>query len=107
MGPDPISCRCDTGEFHNIFVPPQGGGMENNMEKLLQRYRRLVVFDTETTGLEFHKDEIIELAAAVIELRDGVPTVVEEYDELITLSPGGSVPPKIQSLTAGIMCLIK
>ena len=34
-----------------------------------------------------------------MELRDGQATVVQEYDELIALSPGGFVPPKIQELT--------
>ena len=35
----------------------------------------------------------------VVENRNGVPTVVQEYDELIALSPGGFVPPKIEELT--------
>ena len=69
------------------------------LEKLFQKYDRLVIFDTETTGLIFSRDEIIEFAAAVVEQRDGKVQVIEEYDELITLSPGGFVPPKIQQLT--------
>ena len=68
-------------------------------ESLFQKYDRLVLFDTETTGLQFSRDEIIEFAAVVVELRNGVPTVTREYDELISLSPGGFVPPKIQELT--------
>ena len=70
-----------------------------NLEKLFARYDRLVFFDTETTGLLFARDEIIEFAAVVMELRGGVPAIVQEYDELITLSPGGFVPPQIQELT--------
>ena len=70
-----------------------------NLEALFSRYDRLVFFDTETTGLDFARDEIIEFAAVVMELRDGKATVVQEYDELISLSPGGFVPPKIQDLT--------
>ena len=69
------------------------------LESLFARYDRLVVFDTETTGLRFHRDEIIEFAAAVVERRDGKVQVIEEYDELVTLSPGGFVPPMIQELT--------
>ncbi len=69
------------------------------MEKLLQHYDRLVIFDTETTGLDFERDEIIELAAAVIELRGGKPKVIEEYDNLIRLSVGVELPKKIQELT--------
>ena len=68
-------------------------------ETLFEKYDRLVIFDTETTGLLFSRDEIIEFAAAVVENRSGIPTVVEEYDELIALSPGGFVPPKIEQLT--------
>ena len=68
-------------------------------ETLFDKYDRLVLFDTETTGLLFSRDEIIEFAAVVVENRNGVPTVIQQYDELITLSPGGFVPPKIEELT--------
>ena len=70
-----------------------------HFEKLFSKYDRLVLFDTETTGLQYSRDEIIEFAAVVGERRGGVPTVIQEYDELIQLSPGGFVPPKIQELT--------
>ena len=64
-----------------------------------EKYDRLVLFDTETTGLLYNRDEIIEFAAVVVEQVDGVPTVTREYDELVSLSPGGFVPPKIEQLT--------
>lgn len=70
-----------------------------HFEKLFSKYDRLVLFDTETTGLQYSRDEIIEFAAVVVERRDGIPTVIQEYDELIALSPGGFVPPKIEELT--------
>ena len=66
---------------------------------LFGKYDRLVLFDTETTGLEFARDEIIEFAAIVVECRDGEPLVIQEYDELVSLTPGNSVPPVIQNLT--------
>ncbi len=69
------------------------------LESLFAQYDRLVLFDTETTGLSFSRDEIIEFAAIVVEQRDGKPAVLEEYDELITLSPGGFVPANIVELT--------
>ena len=72
------------------------------MEKfaaLFDKYDRLVLFDTETTGLAFSRDEIIEFAAVVVEHRNGVPTVIQEYDELISLTPGNTVPEVIQNLT--------
>ena len=68
-------------------------------ENLFQKYDRLVLFDTETTGLAFNRDEIIEFAAVVVEQKNGQPVVTEEYDQLIALSPGGSVPPMIEQLT--------
>ena len=68
-------------------------------ESLFAKYDRLVLFDTETTGLQFHRDEIIEFAAVVVEPVNGQPKVVREYDELVALSPGGFVPPRIQELT--------
>jgi len=68
-------------------------------EKLFETYDRLFFFDTETTGLEFSRDEIIEFAAVLVENRNGKAEIVEEYDQLVTLSPGGFVPPQIEKLT--------
>ena len=68
-------------------------------DSLFSKYDRLVLFDTETTGLLYARDEIIEFAAVVVERVNGIPKVVQEYDELIALSPGGFVPPKIEQLT--------
>ena len=49
--------------------------------------------------MQFARDEIIEFAAVVVEKRNGVPQVIQEYDELIALTPGNFVPPKITELT--------
>lgn len=67
----------------------------SGLDRFFDRYDRLVLFDTETTGLQYNRDEIIEFSAVVLEKQG----VVQEYDQLITLSPGGFVPPKIQQLT--------
>ena len=69
------------------------------LDRLFEKYEKLFLFDTETTGLIFNRDEIIEFAAVVLEKRNGEIVVTEEYDELITLSPGGFVPAQIESLT--------
>ena len=69
------------------------------LDTLFERYDRLMIFDTETTGLVYSRDEIIEFAAVVLEKRDGKVCVVEEYDELIILSPGSFIPPEIVKLT--------
>ena len=71
----------------------------SNLSALFEKYDRLVLFDTETTGLQYSRDEIIEFAAVIVEQVNGAPAVVQEYDELVSLSPGGFVPPKIEELT--------
>ena len=68
-------------------------------EGLFAKYDKLLLFDTETTGLRFDRDEIIEFAAVLVEKVNGIPQVTREYDELITLSPGMTVPPEIEKLT--------
>ena len=70
-----------------------------DFSQLFAIYDRLVLFDTETTGLSFSRDEIIEFAAVVVEQRNGKAEILQEYDELISLTPGNTVPPKIQELT--------
>ena len=71
----------------------------SEFQSLFAKYDKLVLFDTETTGLQFSRDEIIEFAAVVVEQQDGKAVVTRQYDELITLTPGNTVPPKIQELT--------
>ena len=69
------------------------------LDCLFDKYDKLFLFDTETTGLIFNRDEIIEFAAVVLEKKNGEVVVTEEYDQLITLSPGGFVPAQIEALT--------
>ena len=71
----------------------------SEFQSLFAKYDKLVIFDTETTGLQFARDEIIEFAAVVVEQQDGKAVVTRQYDELVTLTPGNTVPPKIQELT--------
>ena len=71
----------------------------SELNDLFSRYDRLVLLDTETTGLLYSRDEIIEFAAVVLEQQNGKAVIARQYDELITLSPGGFVPPKIEALT--------
>ena len=66
---------------------------------ITEKYRRLVIFDTETTGLDFKRDEIIEFSAVVIDVTEGGARVTREYDNLVTLSPGNTVPDMITKLT--------
>ena len=66
---------------------------------ITKKYDRLIIFDTETTGLDFKRDEIIEFSAVVIDVTDGVARITREYDNLVTLSPGNTVPAMITKLT--------
>lgn len=66
-----------------------------HLDSLFQRYDRILIFDTETTGLRFDRDEIIQFSAVGLE-RGGV---TQQYDRLIRLAPGQQVPPEIQRLT--------
>ena len=70
-----------------------------NIGNIATKYDKLVIFDTETTGLAFNRDEIIEFSAVVLETRNGQAFVVQEYDNLVQLTPGNTVPPEITQLT--------
>ena len=68
-------------------------------DTLFERYDRLLVLDTETTGLNYSRDEIIEFSAVAVEKGIGSHRIVAEYDQLVSLAPGSFVPPKIEQLT--------
>ena len=65
------------------------------MEKLWKQFDRIVIFDTETTGIEFGKDRIIELGA--VSLENGKE--VDCMDDLIRLPEGQCLPSFITDLT--------
>ena len=69
-----------------------------NLEKLLKR-GALIVFDTETTGLNPAECQIIELAALRIEATDGTPKITAKMDEFIKLPEGERLPVRIVELT--------
>ena len=70
--------------------------MYNSFDSLFSKYDSLVFLDTETSGLDYKKDEIIELAAIKI-LPDH--TVAAEMDDFINLTAGRRLNPKITELT--------
>ena len=65
------------------------------MKKLWDLFDRIVVFDTETTGIEFGTDRIIELGAVSLE----AGREVDCMDLLIRLPKGQTIPPFITELT--------
>lgn len=65
------------------------------MKKLWEQFDRIVIFDTETTGIEFGKDRIIELGAVSLECGEEVACM----DDLIRLPAGETLPPFITELT--------
>ena len=65
------------------------------MERLWERFDRIVIFDTETTGIEFEKDRIIELGAVSLECG----AEVDSLNLLIRLPEGQTLPPFITELT--------
>ena len=66
---------------------------------LADKYDKFLLFDTETTGLDFKRDEIIEFSAALLEKKDGQIVMTRQYDNLVALTPGNTVPELITNLT--------
>lgn len=65
------------------------------MRKLLQQFKKIVFFDTETTGLDPEKDQIIELAAALV-TENGIELKIDAFCKLLE---GEKIPEKIVELT--------
>lgn len=51
------------------------------MKALLRRFRKIVFFDTETTGLDPEKDQIIELAAVLV-TEKGIELKIDAFCKL-------------------------
>lgn len=66
---------------------------------LFDTYDRLLIFDTETTGLRFETDQIIQFSSVTVERVAGEAAVTGKYNTLIQLEPGQRVPPEIEKLT--------
>ncbi len=69
------------------------------IEDFFARYDAVTVLDTETSGLHFIRDEVIEFACIRLCVRGGRLTPVEEYDQLVRLSPGKRLSQFITRLT--------
>lgn len=69
------------------------------LRPLFEKYDRILIFDTETTGLRMAKDEIIQFSGVLVEPVGAMIAVTQEYDRLIKLAAGQTVPPDITRLT--------
>ena len=63
--------------------------------KLWNEFDRMVVFDTETTGIEFDRDRIIEIGAVALKEQGESG----DFNALIRLPEGRTLPPFITQLT--------
>lgn len=67
---------------------------------MFENYNKIILFDTETTGLDAEKCQIIELAALVVERINGKLQATKKYDKLIKLiNPNDKLPEEIVNLT--------
>ena len=72
----------------------------NELSGLFDSYRSIVVFDTETSGLDFKNDRIIELAAIKLNRNEhGKVYVDREVDEFVKLPEGRELTPFVVNLT--------
>lgn len=72
----------------------------SNLSSLLDKYKALVIFDTETSGLEPDKHQIIELAALRVErTASGALRIAGKMDSFIKLPDGEKLDENITALT--------
>ena len=64
-----------------------------------EKFRRICVLDTETTGLNLAKHQIIELCAAIVDISDTGRIVAVRSVMTGLVDPGHALPPEIVELT--------
>ena len=69
------------------------------MKEIFEKYPKILVFDTETTGIHPKTNEIIQFSSVTAELTPEGMTITGSFDTLISLTPGRTVPPEIVRLT--------
>lgn len=72
----------------------------NELRDVFTKYKAVVFFDTETTGLEAESCQIIELAAIRVEKTErGTLRMADSADVFVKLPEGERIPQKIVELT--------
>ena len=69
------------------------------LSSLFHNHDCLLLLDTETSGLSFKNDQIIELAALKLVKKGDEIVVADQMDEFIRLPEGQRLDPKIVELT--------
>lgn len=69
------------------------------MKEIFEKYPKILVFDTETTGIHPKTNEIIQFSSVTAELTPDGMAITGSFDTLISLTPGRTVPPEIVRLT--------
>lgn len=69
------------------------------LDNLFDKFDVILSVDTETTGLDFKNDKIIELSCVRCIKENGEVIVTDEMDKLIKLPQGEKIPEKIVELT--------
>lgn len=103
----PYQCCSECGEscivrcgWANGKEPGAQETQGNGLERLLDTYRNIVFFDTETTGFNAQSHKIIELAAIGVRRgAKGEPEIWREMDVYCRLPDGQKIPEKIVELT--------
>lgn len=103
----PYKCCAECNEHCNVRCGwangKEPGAQEtqgNGLERLLDTYRNIVFFDTETTEFNAQSHKIIELAAIGVRRgAKGEPEIWREMDVYCRLPDGQKIPEKIVELT--------
>ena len=69
------------------------------LDSLFNRFNNIIVFDVETTGTDYRRDEIIEIAMLRVEKGLSDYDIVDEYSSLVKLASNRKLPAIITSLT--------
>ena len=69
------------------------------LDKLFEMYDSIIFIDTETTGLNFKSDKIIELSAVRVVCLENELKITDKLDEFIRLPDGMKIPEVVVNLT--------